>query len=124
MSTRAVTLPDGSIVKAEILIKPEDLARGMMFRDSLDADRGMLFAHDKPGRYGYWMYQVRIPLDIVWIDAGRRVVEISANTPPCPSAKASECPSFGGTEEALFVLELKAGTAAQRKIARGTQIDF
>ena len=41
------------------------------------------------------MYQVKIPLDMVWMDKNRRVVEMVENTPPCKT-KASECPNYGG----------------------------
>ena len=100
--TRVVTLPDGFRVRAQVMADPVDMLRGMMFRDSLAANRGMLFIHPKPGKYQYWMYQVRIPLDIIWMDANGRIVEMSPNTPPCKT-KASACPKYGGHETALMV---------------------
>jgi uncharacterized membrane protein (UPF0127 family) len=123
-NTRPVTLPNGKVIKAESLVKPEDMMRGMMFRDSLAADRGMLFFHTQPGKYGYWMYQCKFPLDIIWMDSARKVVEISANTPPCPSKSAKECPTFGGHEEAKYVLELNGGAAAQNGVKVGSILDF
>ncbi len=95
--TRVVTLPSGRQVRAEVLITPQDMARGMMFRDSLAPDRGMLFLHQQPGEYPYWMYQVRIPLDIIWMGPERRIVEISADTPPCKTDRASVRPMAGTT---------------------------
>jgi uncharacterized protein len=123
-SSRDIGLPDGKTVAAEVLINPVDMSRGMMFRDSLAPDRGMLFIHGSPNRYQYWMYQVKVPLDIVWLDQNRRVVEISANTPPCPSKSASECPSFGGHEPAQYVLELAGGQAAKHGIQVGSSLSF
>jgi len=41
------------------------------------------------GQVKYWMFQCLIPLDIVWMTGDRRIVEISANTPPCPPASSS-----------------------------------
>jgi hypothetical protein len=122
--THRVGMPNGNAIRAEMLVKPEDLMRGMMFRESLADDRGMLFLHGSPGRYPYWMYQVKIPLDIIWLDQNRRVVEISENTPPCPSAKASECPSYGGAVQAMTVLELKAGMAKKYGVAVGTRLEY
>ena len=84
----------------------------------------MLFFHPQPGKYKYWMYQVKIPLDIIWMDAGHKVVEISANTPPCPSKTAHECPMFGGNEDAKYVLELAGGGAARNGVRVGSVIDF
>ncbi len=121
--TRLITLPDGFRLRAEVMTRPEDMMRGMMFRDRLAADRGMLFVHGSPGQYRYWMYQVRIPLDILWLDRNRRIVEISADTPPCRTA-ASECSSYGGRETALMVLELPAGSVARHRLAVGQSLGF
>jgi len=121
--TQLVTFPDGSKIRAEVMTHPTDMMRGMMFRDSLPEDRGMLFIHGSPGPYPYWMYQVQIPLDIIWMDMNRRIVEISANTPPCRK-KATECPNYGGHEKALFVLELAGGVAAKHNLRVGAALSF
>ena len=120
---RPVTLPDGRQILVETMLHPMDQARGMMFRDSLAPDRGMLFVHDRPGNYTYWMFQVRIPLDIIWMDANKRIVEISANTPPC-HGKASECPQYGGNEKSQYVLELAGGMAEKYGLRTGQTLSF
>lgn len=122
--TRLVTLPGGQRIRAEIAMKPVDMARGLMFRDSLAPDRGMLFIHEKPGQYSYWMYQTRIPLDILWMGADRRIVEMSLDTPPCGSKSARECPHYGGTEPSRYVLELAGGTARKFGLRVGDRIEF
>ena len=127
-NSRAVTLPDGTIVKAEVMMNKADMARGMMFRDTLPEGRGMLFIHGAPERYPYWMYQVKIPLDIVWMDRQKRVVEVVENAPPC-RGKASECQTpgagtYGGTEVATFVLELPGGYARKHGIVKGEFLRF
>jgi uncharacterized protein len=118
-----VRLPGGQEIGAEVMSEPADLMRGMMFRESLAPDRGMLFVHPSPGRYPYWMFQCRIPLDIIWMDATKRIVEISANTPPC-TGQASTCPSYGGNYEAQYVLELAGGTAQKYGLQPGAAIVF
>jgi len=122
-NTRLVILPNGHRVRAEVMARPEDMRRGMMFRDSLAADRGMLFVHGSPGNYPYWMYQVRIPLDIIWLDTNRRIVEMSPHTPPCKT-RASECPSYGGTARAITVLELAAGSIEKHGLKLGDALNF
>jgi uncharacterized membrane protein (UPF0127 family) len=121
--SRLVTLPAGRQIRAEVLINPQDMARGMMFRDSLAPDRGMLFLHAEAGNYPYWMYQVRIPLDIIWMDSERRVVEIAANTPPCKTGPG-QCPTYGGHFRAQYVLELAGGMAAKYGIKPGETLEF
>jgi uncharacterized protein len=119
-----VTFPNGKTVAAETMLREIDQARGMMFRDSLAKDRGMLFVHPADGNYPYWMYQCRIPLDIIWMSHERRIVEISANTPPCASKSARECPTFGGHEKARYVLELAGGGAALYGLKVGDTLSF
>jgi uncharacterized membrane protein (UPF0127 family) len=122
-NSQEITFPNGKRVLAEVMIQQADLMRGMMFRDSIAPDRGMLFMHGRPGRYSYWMYQVRIPLDILWLDHDRRIVEISADTPPCKTV-ASQCPMYGGHEDALYVLELGGGMAAKYGLKLGDTLRF
>ncbi len=123
LETRTVTLPNGKRIRAEVKIRPLDMQRGMMFRDALPAGEGMLFIHPQPGNYTYWMYNVRIPLDIIWIDANRRVVEIAADTPPCKT-RASECPFYGGNKQSQYVLEIAGGEAARNGLKVGDVLSF
>lgn len=123
LGERIVTLPGGQRIVAEVMLRPEDQARGMMFRDQLPPDRGMLFIHEKPGRRSYWMHNVKAPLDIVWLDAQRKVVEISANTPGCLD-RPENCRSYGGRAMSLYVLELAGGQAAKLGIAEGVTLEF
>jgi uncharacterized membrane protein (UPF0127 family) len=118
-----VRLPGGQEIRAEVMTAPADLMRGMMFRESLAPDRGMLFVHTQPGRYPYWMYQCLIPLDIIWMDASKRIVEISAETPPC-KAEAASCPTYGGNHDAQFVLELAGGMARKYGLQPGMAVAF
>ena len=118
-----VKLPGGQQIQVEVVYKQADMARGMMFRDHLAPDRGMLFLHAEPGKYPYWMYNCKIALDILWLDQSRRIAEISANTPPCPGP-ASQCPQYGGNVPAQFVLELAAGMAERYGLKLGDEIRF
>jgi len=121
--TRLLTLPNGTKIRVEVMMRPEDMARGMMFRDSLAADRGMLFIHGSPGNYPYWMFQVKIPLDMMWLDESRKIVEISENTPPCPPG-AKKCPTYGGHQRALFIVELAAGSVSRHHLRIGDTLTF
>jgi uncharacterized membrane protein (UPF0127 family) len=123
IAARVVTLPNGQKITAELMLEERDMMRGMMFRDSLAADRGMLFVHPKAGNYSYWMYQVRIPLDIIWMDSSRRIVEISANTPPCKTAPA-ECPHYGGHAVVQYALELAGGMVERYGLKEGQTLEF
>lgn len=118
---REIRFPNGKTIRAEVMMTPEDMSRGMMFRDPLPPGRGMLFIHENPGQYSYWMYQVRVPLDIIWMDASRRIVEISAATPACPGPN---CPSYGGHQTSRYVLELNGGEAQRQGLRVGDLLTF
>ncbi len=117
-----VTLPDGTQIEAELAASFVERQRGLMFRRELPADRGMLFLFENPGHYGFWMLNTLVPLDIVWLDSERRVVFISANTPPCPAG--TFCPTYGSEATAQFVLELAAGQAAAHGLTLGGQFEW
>jgi len=121
---RDVTLPDQQVIKAEVALTPEELQRGLMFRETLAADRGMLFIHQSEGEYPYWMYQCKISLDMIWMDKGKHIVEIARDVPPCPPGPPEQCPNYGGHVPAMFVLELAAGQAARHGLASGQVISF
>lgn len=108
----------------EVMLRPQEMMRGMMYRSSLAADRGLLFVHGRPGKYTYWMHNVRVPLDIIWMDKEHRIVEMSLHTPPCLEQDPVKCPQYGGKEDAQFVLELAGGMAEKYGLAVGQTVSF
>jgi uncharacterized membrane protein (UPF0127 family) len=70
------------------------------------------------------MYQTKIPLDILWMDGDRRIVEVSLSTPPCTSKSAASCPNYGGNVKSRYVLEVSAGVAAKNGLQVGDRLDF
>jgi uncharacterized protein len=121
---RRIKLPNGDTIFAEPVGNQGDMMRGLMFRNELKPNHGMLFLHQVETPQAYWMFQVRIPLDIIWIDRNRRIVEIVANAQPCMAAKSGECPNYGGTKPAQYVLEIAGGEVAKRGLAVGQVLDF
>jgi uncharacterized membrane protein (UPF0127 family) len=69
------------------------------------------------------MYQVELPLDIIWMDARGNVVEVVEKAAPCKTA-ASQCPQYGGTRQAQVVLELPGGYGRKHGVAVGQKIQF
>ena len=123
MNTADIMLPGGQPIKTEFVFETADALRGMQFRNSLAPDHGMLYAHRIPGKYGYWMYQTLIPLDMIWMDSKHNVVEIVENCPPCKTP-ASQCPHYGGHEEAQYVLQLGSGMAKKYGLKTGDTINW
>ena len=116
-----IGLPDGTTIHVELATTSEQVTRGLMFRTQLAADRGMLFVFPDLQLRAFYMYQTLIPLDIIWIDAGRRIVYISKDT---PSRNPSQCPTYGGGPPSQYVLELAAGQAAAHGLKVGDSLKF
>jgi uncharacterized membrane protein (UPF0127 family) len=102
--------------QVEIADSPREQQYGLMCRKALAADRGMLFVFGAATPRVFWMRNTLIPLDIIYIDAGGRVVSISRNVQPLDESGA---PSAG---PAKYVLELAAGRAAQIGLLPGDRV--
>jgi uncharacterized membrane protein (UPF0127 family) len=116
-----VILPDGAVIQVELATDDATRMQGLMYRDRLAEDRGMLFFFLKSDNYPFWMKNTLIPLDMVWIDDQRRIAHVSSNVPPC---KADPCPSYDPKATAKYVLELAAGVAAKHHLADGQTVRF
>ncbi|MGH9399553.1 MAG: DUF192 domain-containing protein [Thermoanaerobaculia bacterium] len=116
-----VTLPSGAVYRLDLARTGVEQQQGLMFRESLPANAGMLFLFGQPAVHQFWMKNTMIPLDIVWLEADGRVLFVSANTPPC---KADPCPTYGPNTAAVNVLEIAAGMAKKEKIEAGTVLKF
>ena len=109
----------GSTFSVEIADTQEEQALGLMFRDSMPPDEGMLFIFPNEAPRSFWMKNTRIPLDIMYFDKELKMVSISADTPPC---RISHCPNYPSTGPAMYVLELNAGKASELGVGPGDQL--
>jgi len=114
-------VPDGTRVRLELALSDEEKQLGLMFRDSLAADGGMLFIFEADGPLQFWMKNTFIPLDFVWISASGEVVDVRANVPPC---RADPCPGYDSAKPARAVLEVNAGFAAAHGVRPGAPLHF
>jgi uncharacterized membrane protein (UPF0127 family) len=105
----------------ELAETQEKQALGLMFRDSMPDDHGMLFLFPVEGMRSFWMKNTKIPLDIFYFDEDLRLVSVSENTPPCRSPR---CPGYPSTGPAKYVLELNAGKAAELAVQPGDVLEL
>lgn len=115
-----VIFPDGKEISAQVAKSAEERERGLMFKEALDDNEGMLFIFEKDGFHSFWMKNCRIPLDIIWMDAQVRVVHIKKAAPPC--GEDEKCPSIFPSRKARYVLEVKAGVASASDIKIGDDL--
>jgi uncharacterized protein len=116
-----VIFPDGFAVKIEIANEEQLRSDGLMYRDSLAPDAGMLFFFPEEGEYPFWMKNTRIPLDMIWIDSARRIAHVKHEVPPCRTA---DCPSYPPNANAKYVLEVAGGVAKQHGLKTGDVLRF
>jgi len=109
----------GRTFSVEIADTQEKQALGLMFRDSMPADHGMLFIFTNEAPRSFWMLNCRIPLDIMYFDKEMNMVSISADTPPC---RVTNCPSYPSIKPAMYVLELNAGMASELGVGPGDKL--
>lgn len=106
----------------EIADDPAERERGLMFRDALAPDHGMLFIHDAEEPQAYWMKNTKIPLDILFFDHRHKLVSVQQRVPPCSGG--DRCPPYASEGSALYVLEVNAGLAESLGIKIGDELLF
>jgi hypothetical protein len=102
----------------ELATTPAQLEQGLMFRRTLAPDAGMLFDFKTPSPVSMWMKNTFIPLDMVFIDAGGRVINIAERTVP------QSLDPVAAAAPARAVLEVNGGTAARLGIKPGDRVVF
>jgi uncharacterized protein len=100
----------------EMAVSPAQRSQGLMFRESLAEDRGMLFDFGRPQRATMWMRNTYLPLDMLFIDAHGRITQIAANTEPLSDAV------IASREPVRAVLELRGGLSAKLGIEPGDRV--
>lgn len=91
--------------------------QGLMYRESMPANRGMLFVWENEQPRTFWMKNTLIPLDMIWINGLNEIVDIQA-AEPC---KVENCPHYSGKAPAKYVLELNQGVL---RATVGDMVDF
>lgn len=116
-----VTFPTGARILAELADTQEKRARGLMFRDQLATDKGMLFVFEEPGQWTFWMKNTKVALDILWLGADKRIVYVLENVPGCVQ---EPCLQYQPDIDAVYVLEVPEGTVKREKLRKGLRLEF
>ena len=111
----------GKTYQVEIADDPRERALGMMFREEMDPDTGMLFIFEEEAPRSFWMKNCRIHLDILYFDADFRLINTHHNVPPCYTQR---CPGYPSEAPAKYVLELSGGQASTLSLQPGIRLRF
>lgn len=105
-------------IRVELARTERERERGLMYRNHLEPDAGMLFIFDHEGPLSFWMKNTFIPLDMIFMDRDRRIVGIVENAAP-----ETETPR-GVQGFSRYVLEIGGGLSRQWGVTAGSQVDF
>ncbi len=118
-SVSAVTLKNTTFA-VEIADDDEERARGLMYREKLAKNQGMLFVFPKEEPRAFWMKNTLIPLDMIFLDGQQTIVSIQKQAKPC--GKQPVCPLYESRKPAKYVLEINGGVATKLKLKEGEKI--
>jgi uncharacterized protein len=104
-------------LNAEVADTPQASENGLMFRDSLPEERGMLFVFEQPKTASFWMRNTRIPLSIAYIDSAGKILEIKSMKPLDETVVPS------ASDQLAYALEVNEGWFVRHGIAPGVKID-
>jgi hypothetical protein len=113
-----VGFPDakGITVDAELVRSEHDTMRGLMYRKTMGAERGMLFDLGVRDDHKFWMHNTCIPLDLLYIDADGLLAGIVENAPTLDdTSRGVGCPS-------RWVLEVNAGWSRRHGVKAGQHV--
>ena len=109
----------------DVADEPEERYQGLSGRETMAKDTGMLFVFEGEEQLTFWMKDMRFPLDIIWIDAQCRLIDVAADVPtPPPNAGNDEIPRVQSPSPARYVLELNAGEWARAGLSPGDRVEF
>lgn len=123
-------LTDGQLVSAtlgnktlniKIVSKPTSLTKGLMGVTEFSEFDGMFFVFPYNAKHGIWMLNMKIPIDILWLNEDLEIIHIEKNVQPCiyDSSKKSFCIVYKPKTESRYVLELPANFSDQNNLDLG-----
>lgn len=104
----------------ELAETPEEQQMGLMYREELQEGKGMLFVYSQPEKAVFWMKNMLIPLDILFIGSDLKIKQIFARVSPC--LQNASCPTLSFSYPIQYVLEVPEGFTQRHQIQKGDQL--
>jgi uncharacterized protein len=120
-SAQVVLMPPGRdpiTVRVEIADEEAERQRGLMFREQLAPDAGMLFLFETPQHLTFWMRNTYLPLDMIFIEPSKTILGVVENAEP----RTDVTRSVPGISQ--YVLEVNAGFSREHGLTPGTVVRF
>jgi uncharacterized membrane protein (UPF0127 family) len=108
-------------LNVEVADQPQEITTGLMFREFLGQDEGMLFIFEGDSPRSFWMKNTLIPLDMIFINSSLDIVHIVENAEPC---KTPSCQTYSSVQPAMYVVEANSGFVREHDIEPGQKISL
>lgn len=108
------------VFQVKVAADPKAREVGLSSVEQLGPNEGLLMVFETEDKHGIWMKDMKVPIDIVWLDSSKKVIHIVTNAAP----ELSTDHTFTPTKPAKYVLELRAGATAQFTVKIGDTADF
>lgn len=120
---RVATATDTLRIAVEVAETDDQRAYGLMNRDTLPADAGMIFLHEQeqPAEAAFWMFNTRIPLDIAYLAEDGTIVSI-VPMDPCQSPYPQWCPNYPSGAPFRAALEMNRGWFERNGVRVGDRV--
>ncbi|WP_414836469.1 DUF192 domain-containing protein [Candidatus Nanohalococcus occultus] len=117
-----VSFPESKAdVTVEIADSPEEKRRGLMYREKLPIDQGMLFVYEDEDYRSFWMKNTLIPLDMIFIDSDGEIVTLHEAVPE-PNTSDEDLTRYRSSEPAMYVLEVNSTFVEKNNIREGEKV--
>jgi len=113
----------GHVLNVHIANTPKERQRGLMFREELGENEGMLFVYEEEDYRSFWMKNTLIPLDIIFLNAEKEVINVETARPE-PNVSDSNLMTYGSERPAKYVLEVNAGFAEDFSVSEGAKFSW
>ncbi|MFA5857008.1 MAG: DUF192 domain-containing protein [Candidatus Pacearchaeota archaeon] len=114
-------LPNDNKIYLDIADTPSKRSIGLMYREKLDENMGMLFIFEKDMNHTFWMKNTLIPLDMIFIDSNKQIVDIISNATPC---KSDPCKTYSSKYPNKYVLEINVMQSEYNNLKIGDKVIF
>ncbi|MCX6693947.1 MAG: DUF192 domain-containing protein [Methanomicrobiales archaeon] len=112
-----VILEDGSSYGVIVAATPQEQEAGLSVYDTFPSPRVMVFPFDPPLKQPIWMYGMKFPIDIIWVDIEGKILHMVQYAPPC--GPTGECPFLWPPAQARFIIEAPPGFIASHNLSPG-----
>ncbi len=119
-SSGSIVTIDGIEINVEVADTNEEMIKGLMFREELCENCGMLFIFDDSNYRSFWMKNTLIPLDIIFIDENFEIMDIKYAVP----CYEDPCRTYDSKEKSKYVLEVNEGFTANNSINIGDKVEI